>query len=161
MRYAHRFVKSKRISITCKMHTMAFDDRPDQAKRLEKARVNRGFRTAKEAARFFGWTYETYIQHEQGIRGISRAAGRYAEAFRVGEGWLLTGEGTGGPPPKISGERAVKDLLRTIENLPEAAVNPLWRLISGYLEDAGQSEPTPPPDQTVLANRPRTEAPSR
>ncbi|WP_072276424.1 helix-turn-helix domain-containing protein, partial [Salmonella enterica] len=108
MRYAHRFVKSKRISITCKMHTMAFDDRPDQAKRLEKARVNRGFRTAKEAARFFGWTYETYTQQEQGIRGSSRAAGRYAEAFRVGEGWLLTGEGTGGPPPKISGERAVK-----------------------------------------------------
>lgn len=131
---------------------MDFDDRPDFAKRLEKARIERGFRTAKEAARYFGWTYETYIQHEQGIRGISRAASRYAEAFRVSEAWLLTGEGSGGPPPKVSGEVAIKDLLRTIDKLPEAAVNPLWRLISGYLEDAGQSEPTPLPDQLEHAN---------
>lgn len=69
------------------------DSRPDFAKRLEQARIDRGFATPKDAARFFGWTYETYIQHEQGIRGISRASGKYAKAFRVSEAWLLTGEG--------------------------------------------------------------------
>lgn len=74
---------------------MEFDDRPDAAKRLQEAREARGFRTPKDAARFYGWSYETYIQHEQGKRGISRAAGKYAKSFRVSEGWLLTGEGVG------------------------------------------------------------------
>ena len=74
---------------------MTFDDRPDFAKRLEAARVARGFETAKAADTFFGWPYDTYAQHENGIRGIGRAAGRYAKAYRVGEGWLLTGEGQG------------------------------------------------------------------
>ncbi len=79
------------------MHSMKSDDRPDFAKRLEQSRIDRGFETAKDAARYFGWKYETYIQHEQGIRGIGRAADRYAKAFRVSEGWLLTGEGKGKP----------------------------------------------------------------
>ena len=74
---------------------MKSDDRPEPAKRLEKARIQRGFATAKDATRFFGWVYETYIQHEQGIRGIGRQAAKYADAFRVSEGWLLTGEGRG------------------------------------------------------------------
>jgi SOS-response transcriptional repressor LexA len=69
--------------------------RPESAKRLEQARVAKGFSTPKEAARYFGWTYETYIQHEQGTRGISRQSKKYANAFRVSEGWLLTGEGVG------------------------------------------------------------------
>jgi phage repressor protein C with HTH and peptisase S24 domain len=77
------------------MSGMKNNDRPEAAKRLEMARVKRGFATAKDAARFFGWVYETYIQHEQGIRGIGRQSRKYADAFRVGEGWLLTGEGEG------------------------------------------------------------------
>lgn len=72
---------------------MNFDDRPDAAKRLEEARELRGHKNPKDAARFHGWVYETYIQHEQGTRGISRAAGKYAEAFKVSKAWLLTGEG--------------------------------------------------------------------
>lgn len=74
---------------------MTFDDRPEPAKRLERARIARNFKTPKEASTFHGWVYETYIQHEQGTRGIVRAAGKYAKAFRVSEGWLLTGEGRG------------------------------------------------------------------
>lgn len=74
---------------------MKTDDRPEAAKRLETARVHRGFSTAKDATRFFGWVYETYIQHEQGIRGLGRQSRKYADAFRVSEGWLLTGEGAG------------------------------------------------------------------
>ena len=42
-------------------------------------------------------------------------------------------------PPEdaeIYGEKQVKTALRRIRGLPEEAVNPLWRLISGYVEDA-------------------------
>jgi SOS-response transcriptional repressor LexA len=74
---------------------MQFDDRPEYAKRLEQARTHRGFSSAKEAARFFGWPYDTYAQHENGTRGISRVSDRYAKAFRVSEAWLLTGSGEG------------------------------------------------------------------
>lgn len=74
------------------MHYM-FDARPDYAKRLEQARIDRGFKSARSAAEFFGWPYDTYAQHENGTRGITRAADKYAKAFRVSKGWLLTGEG--------------------------------------------------------------------
>ena len=71
---------------------MDFDDRPDSAKRLETARKNRGFKSAREACSYFGWNYSTYLQHENGIRGFVRAAARYAKAYRVSEGWLITGQ---------------------------------------------------------------------
>ncbi|ATU91422.1 S24 family peptidase [Phyllobacterium zundukense] len=74
---------------------MTFDDRPEAAKRLEQARIARGFKSAKDATTFFGWNYDTYAQHENGTRGIVRAADRYAKAYRVSQGWLLTGEGDG------------------------------------------------------------------
>lgn len=92
---AHSAVKSKRTPISCILHSMEFDDRPESAIRLERARKARGFSTAKEAAEYFGWNYDTYAQHENGTRGITRAAGNYAKALRVSEGWLLTGEGRG------------------------------------------------------------------
>lgn len=93
--YAHHPVKSKRTPLSCFLHTMAFDDRPDEAKRLEQARIARGFKDAKAAASYFGWKYDTYAQHENGTRGITRAAAQYAKHFRVSKGWLLTGEGRG------------------------------------------------------------------
>ncbi|MBO0142285.1 XRE family transcriptional regulator [Agrobacterium sp. Ap1] len=92
---ARRNVKAKRTSLSCFLHTMDYDDRPDTAKRLELARIKRGFDDAKKAATFFGWKYDTYIQHENGTRGIHRAVDKYAKAYRVTAGWLLTGEGTG------------------------------------------------------------------
>jgi repressor LexA len=90
---AHQAVKSKRTVQPCFLHIMEYDDRPEAAKRLQQAREKRGFRTAKDATKYFGWNYDTYAQHERGLRGIGRAASRYAKAYRVGEGWLLTGEG--------------------------------------------------------------------
>lgn len=89
---ARFIVKSKRTAIAVHSAHMT-DDRPDYAIRLEQARQRRGFKTAVDACRYFGWNYDTYIQHENGTRGISRAAAKYAKAFRVSEGWLLTGEG--------------------------------------------------------------------
>lgn len=95
MQYAHYGVKSKRTLEMCRVRIMEFDDRPEPAKRLERARKMRGFETAKSAAEYFGWKYETYIQHEQGIRGLGRQSAKYAAGFRISEGWLLTGEGVG------------------------------------------------------------------
>jgi phage repressor protein C with HTH and peptisase S24 domain len=69
------------------------DTRPDFAQRLEEARTKRGFKSAKDAATFFGWKYDSYIQHERGERGIKKVADKYAKAFRVSAAWLLTGEG--------------------------------------------------------------------
>ncbi|MBN9364507.1 MULTISPECIES: S24 family peptidase [unclassified Devosia] len=75
---------------------MIEETRPEAAERLKLARITRGFRTAKEAATFFGWAYITYAQHESGERGLGRQSAKYAAAFRVSEAWLLTGEGA--PP---------------------------------------------------------------
>lgn len=75
---------------------MIEETRPDAAERLRLARITRGFKTAKDAATFFGWAYITYSQHESGERGIGRQSAKYAAAFRVSEAWLLTGEGV--PP---------------------------------------------------------------
>ncbi|EHK56843.1 putative phage repressor [Mesorhizobium alhagi CCNWXJ12-2] len=77
------------------MHIMAYDDRPEPAKRLQIAREAAKFGTAKAAALRFGWNKDSYYQHENGTRGIGRAAAKYAKAFKVSEAWLLTGEGQG------------------------------------------------------------------
>jgi len=74
---------------------MAYDDRPLPAIRLEQARKARGFERATDAADYFGWKYDTYIQHERGVNGITRAVKQYAKAFNVSVGWLLNGEGPG------------------------------------------------------------------
>ena len=88
-------VKAKRTVQLCITHPMVFDDRPEAAQRLQEARKARGFETAASAATYFGWNVDTYTQHENGTRGLTRSADRYATAYGVGEGWLLTGEGAG------------------------------------------------------------------
>ena len=85
---------------------MKFDDRPEPAKRLEQARLARGFSEARQAADAFGWNYHTYAQHENGTRGIVRAAARYAKAYGVSEAWLLTGSGSG---PRFATIRVAPD----------------------------------------------------
>lgn len=94
VRYAHLIVKTKRTPMPCKMHRMS-EVKPDYAVRLTLARRKAGFKTAKAAALFHGWNKETYPQHENGTRGITRMAKRYAKAFKVSEAWLLTGTGPG------------------------------------------------------------------
>lgn len=101
MQNASIIVKSKRIYEMMQIASMSFDDRPDPAKRLEQARLGAGFTSAREAAIRFGWKYETYVQHENGTRGITRSVGRYAKAYRVSEAWLLTGEGGAPTDPDL------------------------------------------------------------
>lgn len=54
------------------------------ADRLRKARIARGFPTAADAARAFGWEKVAYTHHENGTRGIRPpVAERYAKAFGI------------------------------------------------------------------------------
>lgn len=65
-------------------------DTPNQ--RLRSIREKRGFETAFDAARAYGWNENTYASHENGNRGIPPdAAIRYAKAFRFSLDWLYTG----------------------------------------------------------------------
>lgn len=57
---------------------------------LRAARIARGFSSAAEAARYFGWSEVTYTSHENGTRGIRRdTAERYAKAFGIDAATLL------------------------------------------------------------------------
>lgn len=68
--------------------------RTPEADRLVQARKARGKGDAKATARFFGWNYNTYSQHERGERGLTKkTAEKYAKAFRVSAAWLLHGTG--------------------------------------------------------------------
>lgn len=96
---AHRLVKAKCTSVAVHNAQMAkkVSDEvlPDQALRLRQAREARGFADAKAAAKFFGFVYDTYAQHENGNRGIRRSvAERYGKAYGISPAWLLTGEGS-------------------------------------------------------------------
>jgi hypothetical protein len=62
--------------------------------RLKWARTQRGFADATAAAEALGVKAATYLGHENGSRGITRAARRYAEFFRVSYEWLMTGKGS-------------------------------------------------------------------
>lgn len=54
------------------------------AERLRRARLARGYATAADAARAFGWPTSTYTSHENSTRGLRRdAARRYSQAFGI------------------------------------------------------------------------------
>lgn len=61
--------------------------------RLQQARRAAGFQRAVQAAAALGVPYSTYSAHENGEKGLSRSAERYARFFRVNLEWLLTGRG--------------------------------------------------------------------
>ena len=61
--------------------------------RLRFAREQAGYASASDAARAMGVEEPTYLGHENGSRGLSRAGQRYAKFFRVSLDWLLAGRG--------------------------------------------------------------------
>jgi transcriptional regulator with XRE-family HTH domain len=65
--------------------------------RLRRAREQAGFARASDAARAMGIEEPTYLGHENGSRGLSRAAPRYARFFGVSLDWLIDGLGAAGP----------------------------------------------------------------
>lgn len=57
---------------------------------LRAARIARGFASAAEVARHFGWVEYTYTSHENGNRGIGKTtAAKYAKAFGIDATSLL------------------------------------------------------------------------
>jgi phage repressor protein C with HTH and peptisase S24 domain len=65
----------------------------DAAARLRQARKEAGYESPSDAARALGAELPTYLGHENGSRGLSRTAMRYADFFHVRLDWLLTGRG--------------------------------------------------------------------
>jgi len=64
------------------------------AQRLKSAREAAGYETAKQAAEAMGVAVATYLQHENGTRGVPASrADRYARFFRTTPEWLLYGRG--------------------------------------------------------------------
>ena len=76
--------------------------------RLRLAREQAGFSRASDAARAMGIEEPTYLGHENGSRGLSRAAARYARFFGVSLDWLIAGRGAlaeaSEPPPPRNAE---------------------------------------------------------
>lgn len=66
----------------------------DRADRLRRARIARGFGSAAEAARAYGWSVNTYSSNENGNATFSfKKAKEYAAAFWVRAEWLYDGQG--------------------------------------------------------------------
>lgn len=63
----------------------------EQGRRLKAARKQLGLATAVKAAEFLKVSPDTYYAHENGNRGMGRAAEDYAAKFGVSEEWLLRG----------------------------------------------------------------------
>lgn len=64
----------------------------DAAQRLVTARKRR-FDSGPEAAAALGLSYNTYAQYENGTRGFTRHAERFARFFHVRLDWLVSGRG--------------------------------------------------------------------
>lgn len=80
----------------CPLHNVAgyFLGMRTPAERLAQARLDAGCETAAEGADRVGVKYFTYVQHESGVRGISRdKASLYGRAFGVEPSWILYGRG--------------------------------------------------------------------
>src|SRR5262245_7853924 len=75
------------------MSPAAQSNLPEPHHRLRFAREQAGYASASDAARAMGVEEPTYLGHENGSRGLSRAAQRYAKFFRVSLDWLLAGRG--------------------------------------------------------------------
>ncbi|RWF66875.1 helix-turn-helix transcriptional regulator [Mesorhizobium sp.] len=118
---------------------MTFDDRPPAAIRLQQARENAGFSTAKAAAERHGWSKHSYHQHENGLRGIGRAAANYAKAFKVSEAWLLTGEGAG-PGRRPSIDQQLSQLRLERPDIADLVADQVQKLIDTTIDHpAGES----------------------
>lgn len=64
------------------------------SERLVWAREAAGLETAREGSERTDIGYDTYIQHERGVRGFrADTAAKYARAFGVDPAWLLYGKG--------------------------------------------------------------------
>jgi SOS-response transcriptional repressor LexA len=83
---------SHNASAFCINRSFIFDAMSDASNRLKEARLKRGYESAKAAAEAMGVSVATYIQHENGTRGVpANRAEQYGKFFRVAPEWILYG----------------------------------------------------------------------
>lgn len=61
----------------------------------------------------------------------------------------------------FSGEEAIKDALSRIDKLPPGAIQPIWRMIDGYIKDAEAPLQNPLPVENRRASRRHESEPSK
>ena len=106
--------------------------------RLREARKAAGFSTAKEAAEAFGWNKNTVTSNENGNRTFSReSAERYARAYRVDLGWLLTGKGSMKANPANDPESA--EVFEIYKAIPNKREREAWLNMGRALKDEKSS----------------------
>lgn len=66
-------------------------DKKAQGRRLRAARERKDLETATDGANFLKVARDTYLQHENGTRSMSRAVETYAKGYDVPHEWLLYG----------------------------------------------------------------------
>jgi len=97
-----------------------------------------------------GYATSTINQLINGKQGYSQVTLEALAPALQCEPWELIAVNPLASKAKASGEAGIKALLATIEDLPDQAINPVWRMIDGYIRDAelpsenqrhGQSEP--------------------
>lgn len=77
--------------------------------RLIDLRIKRGFQTAREAARAFGWNEVTYRSHENGTRNIPyEVAQRYASAYGSTPQFILGGASNGNSSQIVNSVSSVR-----------------------------------------------------
>lgn len=75
----------------------------DAAERLRALRLKKGYTTATDAAKAFGWNEHTYKSHENGVRGIRPdAARKYASAYGSTAAYIMGMAGNGLEPKTVS-----------------------------------------------------------
>jgi DNA-binding XRE family transcriptional regulator len=113
--------------------------------RLQQARREAGYETATAAAEAMSVNPQTYHGHENGNRGIGRAAERYARFFHVSLDWLVTGRGQP-RRTKSSGQSAAQATVPLVGYVGAGAETHFFAQDSGHLDDVpsveGMSEAT-------------------
>lgn len=106
----------------------------ERHERLQKARRERGYATASDAAAAFGWNRNTYISNENGNAPFSfNKAKTYAHAFGVRAEWLYDGRGA---------MKASTSDLREIAGY--AGADPEGAVLFGAGQGTGDYVPAPP-----------------
>jgi phage repressor protein C with HTH and peptisase S24 domain len=79
--------------------------------RLQNLRKAKGYKTAEEAAKAYGWNAHTYKAHEDNARGIKpKVAAVYAKTYGTSPEYILFGSVRSETPP--DGESDSKNILR-------------------------------------------------
>jgi len=129
----------------------------EAAGRLRLAREKAGYESASAAARALGIGEAGYVHHENGTRGFTRNAAKYARVFGVPVGWLLTGRGpqTGSAGVEIHGRIGAGALVTMAQDEAERASGEWFELPDpknawGFIVEGDSMRPAFYPGQIVV-----------